>query len=313
MRKFNKDKIETLSDVFASWIGGIPEDSSEIRKFIEQNHLNGLITTDDVEVILLGDGFFDKDTALAIYSLLPTQLKLKDGREYALFSQTFNRLNYKAAKNKYSKVINVNIRRSRQIYEEYYSQKQKYIEENRNRLKHLNDLLTNPNKNQEAYKRAKSRMSDDELELKRAKARERMRKYRMEHPENTKKTPSKPKVQKTSTEIVLEKIAQRTKRRKYREANKEKINEQRKQRRLTLKEENPELLKERDLRKNRSATRKNNCHEYYLRHKEEILQKAKDNPKVKEYKRRYKIKQRLKKTGPIISSLLQGIINNKEK
>ena len=38
----------------------------------------------------------------------------------------------------------------------------------------------------------------------------------------------------------------------------------------------------------------------------------KDNPKVKEYKRRYKLKQRLKNsTGKTILALLQGIVNSK--
>ena len=46
--------------------------------------------------------------------------------------------------------------------------------------------------------------------------------------------------------------------------------------------------------------------------KEKIAAKAKENPKVKEYKRRYKLKQRFRNsTGKTILALLQGIADSK--
>jgi hypothetical protein len=95
--------------------------------------------------------------------------------------------------------------------------------------------------------------------------------------------------------------------------HKEVISERRKAWRTNLKEENPELLKAIDKKHNDSEKRSKRDKAYYLKHKDEISARAKANPKTAMYKRRYKLKQRLKKTGPVISSLLLGIINSKEK
>ena len=109
-----------------------------------------------------------------------------------------------------------------------------------------------------------------------------------------------------------QRIVSRGRNRKYREENREAIRSRNNERRRRLKEENPELLKEIDRRHNQNANRQQSCREYYLKNKEKIAAKAKENPKVKEYKRRYKLKQRFRNsTGRTILALLQGIADSK--
>lgn len=74
-----------------------------------------------------------------------------------------------------------------------------------------------------------------------------------------------------------------------------------------MKAKNPELLKELDKKNNAKANRKANCSRYYQKHKEEISLKSSNNPMVKVYKRRYQVKKRLQKTGPILSSLVAAL------
>ena len=164
--------------------------------------------------------------------------------------------------------------------------------------------------NPDAYQHKLAAMSEEELSALRAKHAEQMRIYRREHPEKIKSYYVK--YENLSEEEREEKRAgNRRRNEKYRANHKSLISQKFKDRRAKLKAENPELLKAMDKQNNAKANRKKICNTYYQKHKEEINQKARENPKVKLYKKRYEIKQRLKKTGPVLISLLQGIIANK--
>lgn len=100
----------------------------------------------------------------------------------------------------------------------------------------------------------------------------------------------------------------------YREKNRENIRLRANEWRQRLKKENPEILREYDRRANQRQSRAEAGKRYYEKHKEIIAQKAQGNPKAKEYKKRYKAKQRFQKTTQkMILPLLQGIINFKGK
>ena len=139
-----------------------------------------------------------------------------------------------------------------------------------------------------------------------------MRKYRAEHPGERKSYYKK--LSTLSPEEQEKKRAENNRRNAvYRAKHREELRTKANARRANLKEENPELLKKLDKQNNERANRKEIGHRYYLKHKEEILQKTNQNPMSKIYKQRYETTQRLKKTGPVILSLVAAIAAAKSK
>lgn len=316
MQPFHKDKIENLTDVFASWMGGYPETTAEVRKFLSDKKLDTLISVNDIDLIMEYNGYFSDKTAKAVYSLIPSTLKVKNG-DYALFEQTFNKLNRQTGLLKNSRVINASLLESVKIARRYYAAKKKYMDDNRAKLKSQNDQLRNPayhsEYGREYYKRKKALLSEEEKAEQREKSRLRMQRYRQEHPESVKRQNDKANKNLSAIEKMFRTVALRITGKKYRSEHREEINAARRRQREKLRAENPEAVKEMYDKYNSSENAKQNKSKYYQRHKEEILRRARENPKTAEYKKRYKRKQRLKKTGPQIMSLLQGIIRFKEK
>lgn len=143
-------------------------------------------------------------------------------------------------------------------------------------------------------------------ELKREQNRLRMRKRRIDHPLERK---SYYKKFATLTPDEQEKKRADNNRRNalYRAKNRERLRQKANARRANLKAENPELLKELDRKNNTRANRSEIGRRYYQKHKDEITMKAERNPMVKVYKKRYQIKKRLQKTGPILASLVAAL------
>ena len=163
-----------------------------------------------------------------------------------------------------------------------------------------------------AEERKKLEAEEKELEEKREKKRLYMRKRRAEHPE-ARKSYYKPLNTLSPEERERQREANNRRNAVYREKNREKLRQSHNERRAKLKAENPELLKEIDKMHNSTKNRKKAGRRYYKKHKKEIAQKARENPMVKVYKKRYEIKKRLEKTGPVLASLLQGLIAAKSK
>ena len=79
------------------------------------------------------------------------------------------------------------------------------------------------------------------------------------------------------------------------------------------KSQKPELLKAIDKKNNAKPSCKKAKETDYLLNKEKVDLKNKNNPNRPTINKRYKAKKRLKKTGPIISSLLQGLLAVKSR
>lgn len=163
-----------------------------------------------------------------------------------------------------------------------------------------------------AEERKKLEAEEKELEEKREKKRLYMRKRRAEHPK-ARKSYYKPLNTLPPEEQERLRAANKSRNAVYREKNREKLRLSHNERRAKLKAENPELLKSMDKMHNENSNRKEIGQRYYQKHKEEIKQKSQANPMVKVYKKRYETKKRLEKTGPVLASLLQGLIAAKSK
>ena len=313
MKKYLKNDLENLADIFAAWMGGYPTETEEIKSFLTNTGLEGLLFVPDIERIFFYYFFLSKEAATAVYALLPLKLKLKD-IELNLFPQSFNRLNIKTSRQKGSGVLNTRIEIAYKIKEKYYAKKIQFITENKDKLRYQNQKAKHPEQLKATAQNYLNNLSEEQKAQRRDKARLRMQKYRQEHPESIKKVNQKAQAQKTELQKISERINARKRGKEYRQNNKEKIAAKNKAYRELKKAENPELyaLKEREY--NLSEGHKKSSQKYYETHKDEIAQKAKDNPKTKLYKQKYKAKKRFQqKTGAQILSLLQSILNSKTR
>lgn len=290
MKKFNKDSIDTLADVFCVWGGGYLETRPEIEAFLSSSHLDELISLNDYDRLLNHDAYLPDEALSAFYALLPVKLKLK-AHEEAISPQIFNRLNMRTSLKDESSMLNIAFNRCGNIAQEYLPAKKQMWSEYQREIK------------KEAAK-----------EKRREASKLRMRAYRAEHPEKAAEVNRKAWKKKTAEEKEAIRQASRIRNRKYRKEHRIDIHIRNIKRRETLKQENPELLKEKDRLANLNADRKEICKRYYEKHKEIITEKARNNPKTKEYKQRYKAKKRFQNTtNKIILPLLYGIINAKSK
>lgn len=311
MKAYNKNSIDELSDVFGAWLGGIPSEREEVKDFLQSSGLSQLISEHDLADLFKGNAYFSDETVLAVYALIPVSLEVGK-KELVLFPQEFNRLNRKAASDPQAYPVNIGFSSAISVLETYYPTKKKYLNENKENLQKTNRRAKSKTYSPEKYKLYKASLSEEKKAELREKSRLRMQRLRAANPEKATADSQKYWRQMPQEKKDYQRIVSRGRNKQYREENREAISQNNKERRRRLKEENPELLKEIDRRHNQNANRKQSSHEYYLKNKEKIAAKAKDNPKVKEYKRRYKLKQRLKNsTGKTILALLQGIVNSK--
>lgn len=288
MEKYKKDTIDNLADIFCAWAGGYPENRQETETFLKESHLDELIGINDFDRIINHDAYFCEENAMAVYALIPVKLKLKSA-EIALSPQEFNRINFKTSYLPQSQHLNISFSHSGNILEKFFPDKLHCWEEHQNNVKKEKIL---------SRRREKARLS--------------MRKYRAEHPEKAAEISRKAWRKKTEEQKEAIRQASRIRNRKYREEHRIDIRIRHTKRREKLKQENPELLREKDRLANLNADRTQICKRYYEKHKDIIAEKARANPKTKEYKQRYKAKKRFQNTtGKIILPLLYGIINSK--
>lgn len=311
MRKYLKNTIDSLQDVFAAWAGGYPEEEADFKTFLSESKLNTLISCADAERLFYHNGFFAKEISLAVYSLIPVKLKTAN-KEIALFPQTFYRMNLAASNLPNGQLINIGFAQATKVLNEYYPSKKSYIKENMNKLRSANQAALHPETAQRYYLKQKENLSEEKKAERREKSRLRMQKYRAEHPEKAKEVYNKSQKKLSDADKFFALLQARKRNKIYREEHKDELSAKRKSKRLALKQENPLLLQQIDKAHNLSANREKSCHDYYMRNRDKINQKAKENPKTKEYKQRYKAKKRFQtKTGTIILNLLQAIAKSK--
>ena len=317
MEAFVKNKINTLSDVFCAWMGGIPENDNEIKYFLSKHEdLAKLLTHRDIEHIVHFHAYFPDETLKAVYSLIPARVKLANGREFAVFEPHFIQMNTAEIKRINSRAVNTDMRIAYNIYIHNYAEKYMYMKKNYNKFRTANQRALNPEQAKEWYRNRQLNMSEEEKKLQRKKAREYARKWRAEHPESAVEAAAKQRKRRkhrNEIQIINDRINSRKANRKYRQVHKEEIRQKQKETRLRLKEQNPELLKEMDKKANSSPKRAEICSTYYQKHKEEINRKAKENPNTQIYKKRYRIKKRWQETtGPMVMNLLQALALHKQ-
>ena len=311
MKAYNKESIDCLSDIFYAWMGGLPSEQADVKKFLQTSGLEQLISEKDLTEVMNDEAYFSEETMLAVYALVP--VKLKAGKkEFAIFPQEFNKLNNKASGIKGARPVNIDFSRAAKVLDEHYPAKYKYLVEQKETLRKENKKARSKAYSPEKYRQYRASLSEEKKAEIREKSRLRMQQRRAANPEKAKADSKKYWEQMPEDKKEFYRIASRGRGKKYREANKEEIYRKRNEKLRKLREENPELLKEMYKRYNQSGNRKESSHNYYMKNKEIIAQKAKENPKTQEYKRRYKLKQRFRKsTGKIILGLLQAIADSK--
>ena len=146
-----------------------------------------------------------------------------------------------------------------------------------------------------------------EEERNKEKNRRHMAEYRAKNKKNTRKKMS----ELTPEEQELRREENRRRNAIYRERHREELRAYHNARRAQMKAENPELLKELDRKNNAKAGRKQAGRKYYLLNREKLNTQNKNNPNRAQINKRYKTKKRLEKTGAVISSLIQGLLNFK--
>ena len=312
MEKNTQGTDVSLADIFTAWMGEKAKETKDIRVFLQETHLSEFISINDIDRIINYGAYFPDEAVLAVYSLMPPVLKIKN-KEYAVFPQTFRRLNKRTEQQSQGPCLNVNFKKAGEICAKYYPEKKEYIEKNKNHLRYLNQKNNNPEALKMSRERYLNSLSEEKKQERMEKSRQRAKRYYESNKEDCKKRHQQYLKQRTPMKKDMDRIEARIRYRKYRELHPDEPTKGKK-RREHLKQENPQLLKELDSRYNRSESHRKSSQEYYLRHKEEIAKRAKENPKSKLYRQKYKAKKRFQeKTGTIIMSLLQALRMHKSQ
>ncbi len=268
-------KVKTLSEVFIEWYLFDSSSDKSISEFLKSEKLDKILSEDDFNDIVQGVANLDDDTITYIAKKLP-------------FDFNINKLD---------------------MFNTAVGQKSYY----------QRTIKTNP----QYIATEIERMNSDKTERKKEQKAQYHKKYRAENLERLKAT--KDIWYKNNYERVIEtnkrwreknpdKVTES--RKKWFEQNPEKVKESRKK----WNEQNPEKIKESNKR-----WREANPDKVKARYKRwcdanpDKVKAAKQryraaNPeKAKEQSRRGKIKLRLKKTGPVLLSLVYGVANSKQK
>ena len=201
-----------------------------------------------------------------------------------------------------------NRRQQKQILQEREQQQQFRQEE---QIKVWREIARLDNKKQEMEKRKNTPFEQLSVEdQEKEKQRRRMAELRKGQPrkDTRKKIGDLPPEEQ---EIVRE--ANRRRNAVYRERHREELRASRNEARARLKQDNPELLKEMDRKNNAKPARKKASRRYYLMNKEKCAERNRNNPNRSIINKKYKMKKRLIKTGPVLSSLIQGLLNTKSR
>ncbi len=271
---YEKQTIDTLADVFAAWMGGDVSETKDVRRFLQESKLETILTVNDIDAIVRGLVYFPPMSLPAVYSAMPLRFNVSGG-EVSLLPEEFARLNYQASRQAYpTSSLDINMKLALALQETFGEEKAAAVKREKKRRYRAKYRLEHPGCDKEYAKRRWQEEKESMSNERRESLRESWRKY----------------------------------------ARKPEVRQREREKRKQMKLENPLKVYARDDAVNHAPNRKEIKQRYYQRHKEEILAKARANPKDKEWHRKYKAKVRFRtKTGPRVLALLNGIINSKSK
>lgn len=287
MQKFEAEKISDLSEVFYAVMGGKPDNIKEIEEFLTKSPLKELIFTNDMNRILEFDGFFSNEAVDAIYCLLPCKIPLANGKSWLMTPQAFRKLNSDRIRRPASRFIDIPLSKASTIFFTHFKDK---IDELKMIYRQIGEKKT--------VTATKATPSPKAVEA----------------PKQKKKWKYIPIDELSPEKQEERRAANRKHNDTYRKTRKLEISLRRKKWRIDLKEKDPEKLREYDRKLNKNRKERGYDKTYFQNNKEEIMRKARENPKTPGYKRKYRNKKRFQtKTGPKIMALLSGIIAAKSR
>ena len=296
MQKFEAEKISDLSEVFYAVMGGKPDNIKEIEAFLTKNPLKELIFTNDMNRILEFDGFFSEEAVDAVYCLLPCKIPLGKGRDWLMTPQAFRKLNSDRIRRPASRFIEIPLSKANRVFFDRF----------RDKIAEFKRLYQEEQQEKQEKQEIKIKVEEKQPEKEQRAAQE--------------ATPQKKKwkyipIDELPPEKQEERRAANRKHNDtYRKTRKLEISLRRKKWRIDLKEKDPEKLREYDRKLNKNRKERGYDKTYFQNNKEEIMRKARENPKTPGYKRKYRNKKRFQtKTGPKIMALLSGIIAAKSR
>jgi hypothetical protein len=285
MKKFEVEKISDLSEVFYALIGGKPEKIQEIEAFIVQSPLKELLFAADLNRILEYDGFFSEETIDAVYCLLPCKIPLSKDRNWLMTPQAFRKLSADRINRPASRFIEIPLSKANRVFFDRF----------RDKIAEFKRLY------QEEKQEIKIKVEEKQPEKEQRAA--------QEATQQKKKWKYIPIDELPPEKQEERRAANRKHNDTYRKTRKLEISLRRKKWRIDLKEKDPEKLREYDRKLNKNRKERGYDKTYFQNNKEEIMRKARENPKTPGYKRKYRNKKRFQtKTGPKIMALLSGII-----
>ncbi len=119
--------------------------------------------------VWLDHAFFPKETLKAVYSLLPPQVTLADGRKFAIFENTFAKLNKAESKHFGSIIVNVDMSRAYAVFMRKYVGKYQHMKKNYNKYRGANQKILYPDLQKKCYHCRRANMTPEELKLSRKK------------------------------------------------------------------------------------------------------------------------------------------------
>lgn len=295
MKKFETQKANDLSDVFFAVMGGRPEKIEEVESFMAHSPLQKLFFTADMNRILEYDGFFAEEAVDAVYALLPVKIPLSETHEWLMTPQEFRRLNAARINRPASRYIDIPLSKTTEIFFTYLKPKicelkrlREEAVQNKPNFQPLAEKTELPKAPEAKTRDVFTKQDQADMSLN-ALCKEKEEEFRAA-------------ARRARNNVV------------YRQRHKEEISQKRKQKRLKLKAENPDLLKEMDKKRNSRRKISGADRRYFQKHKAEIRTRLRANPKTNEYKRKHRNKKRFEtKTGPQILALLNGIMIAKSR
>ena len=277
MQYYKKNTIDSLADLFFAWMGGEPDDYAELRKFIESTKLKWVLSVTDVDAIIREKAYFPDIAVPIIYNAIPLKFKTVFG-EIEVGPEKFNQLNYQAQHREYGTYcLDLSFATLLELKKDIGDDKKELIRKEKNRKRMAAYRKANPEKEAEQNKRDYAKRGGANMTAER-------------------------------------KETLREASRKYAKTHRKQISKKQKEKRLQMKLENPEAVKERDYAVNHAENRREIKRRYRERNREAIRQRARENPKEKEWRKKYKSKVRFRtKTGTKILALLKAIVASKTK
>lgn len=279
MQYYKKNSVDSLGDLFFLWMGGEPDSHLELRNFIEASNLSLIMDVNDLDAVVSGKVFFPDIALRTIYAAIPLKFSTYRG-DIVVSEKDFVELNEKAKKIPLARSLDISFAG----------------------LIKLKKLVNDEKK----------------ILIRKEKARIKMAKYRAKHPEYVKKENKKDYERRGGKNMTEERRrqlqeAKRASNIRYNAKHREELRQKRMSKTQQLKLENPELYSQMLRKQNQTLAHKEGKKRYKERHRDELNEKRRNNPKTKEYDRKYKAAKRFKeKTGSRIINLLYAIANSKQ-